>query len=116
MNTVAGRKLNRPTGARFGLLRNLATSLLRHEQIQTTHAKAKEVGRFAEGILAQAKRQTLASRRRVAAEITDKAVQKKIYDILVPRYKTRAGGCTRVFRLANRTGDNAEMALIKLVQ
>lgn len=115
MNTHAGRKLSRPTGARMSLLRGLATSLLRHEQIQTTHAKAKEAARFAEGILALAKKKTLTSRREVAAAVNDKDVQKKIYDVLVPRYQTRAGGCTRVYRLGTRSGDNAEMAVLKLV-
>lgn len=116
MNTFAGRKLSRPTSARRALLRNLASSLLQHEQIQTTFAKAKEVGRYAEGILAQAKRKDLVSRRHIAAEIVDKKVQKKIYDVLVPRYQSRTGGCTRVFRLGQRQGDGAEIALIKLVQ
>lgn len=115
MKTHAGRKLSRPTGARIGLLRNQATSLLLHERIRTTLPKAKEVRRFAEHILSVAKRKTLDSRRRVYAEITDKEVQKKIYDVLVPRYAARPGGCTRIFKLGARQGDNAEMAVIQLV-
>jgi large subunit ribosomal protein L17 len=116
VNTGAGRKLGRPTGARFALLRSQATSLFRHEQIQTTYAKAKEVSRFAEGILASAKRKGLPSLRKIAAEVTDKQLRKKIYDVLVPRYQSRPGGATRVVRLGQRAGDGAEMALVKLVQ
>ncbi|HMU75142.1 MAG TPA: 50S ribosomal protein L17 [Elusimicrobiota bacterium] len=116
MKTHAGRKLSRPTGARVALLRGLATSLLQHEEIRTTHAKAKEAARFAEGLLALAKQKTLPARREIAAAINDKDVRKKIYDVLVPRYQSRSGGCTRVYRLGNRSGDNAEMAILKLVQ
>ena len=115
MDTHAGRKLNRPTGPRFALLRGLATSLLRNEQIKTTYAKAREVARFTEGLLAQAKKKTLTSTRRVNAEIYDKQVSRKVHDVLVPRYQSRAGGCTRVFRLGRRMGDGAEMALVKLI-
>src|SRR5687768_10482008 len=115
MKTFAGRKLSRPTGPRMALLRNMATSLLRHEQIQTTHAKAKEVARFTEHIIAVAKRGDLPSIRRVGADLHDPEVSRKLYDVLVPRYKTRAGGCTRVFRLGRRVGDGAEMAVVKLV-
>ncbi len=116
MNTHAGRKLNRPTGARKSLLRNLAVSLFRHEQIRTTVAKAKELSRFADGVLALAKAKTLESRRRVAGDVNDADVRKKIYDVLVPRYQSRAGGVTRIHRIGTRNGDNAEMALIRLVQ
>ena len=115
MKTHSGRKLSRPTGARIALLRNLATSLLKHEQVQTTFAKAKEVSRYAEGIIATAKRKDLPSLRRVAVDITDKEVAKKIHEVLVPRYAERAGGCTRVLRTGRRLGDNAEMAVVKLV-
>lgn len=115
MNTHAGRKLSRPTGARHALLRSLATSLLRHERIETTYAKAREVQRFAEGLLALAKRKDLTALRRVKADVQDAAVNKKIYEVLVPRYSARAGGCTRVFRLGRRMGDGAEMALVKLI-
>lgn len=116
MKTHAGRKLSRPTGARMALLRGLTVSLLKHEEIRTTHAKAKEAARFAEGILALAKQKTLPARREIAAAVNDKDVRKKIYDVLVPRYLSRPGGCTRIYRLGTRSGDNAEMAVLKLVQ
>ncbi len=115
MKTHSGRKLSRPTGARISLLRNMATSLLRHEQVTTTYSKAREVARFTEGLVAQAKKKNLSAIRRVSAEIQDRAVTKKLHDVLVPRYQERAGGCTRVFRLGTRRGDGAEMALVKLI-
>lgn len=115
MTTRAGRKLGRPTGARFAMLRTQASSLLKHEQIQTTFAKAKEVSRYAETLLAKAKKKDLAALRKIAAEIPEKDVRKKIYDVLVPRYQSRPGGVTRVVRLGQRAGDGAEMALVKLV-
>ena len=115
MNTHAGRKLSRPTGARFALLRSLTMHLFKHEQIQTTHAKAREASRFAEGILALAKKKTLVSLRRVNAEINDRDVRQKINNVLVPRYQARSGGCTRIHRLGRRLSDGAEMAILKLI-
>jgi large subunit ribosomal protein L17 len=115
MNTHAGRKLGRPTGARFAMIRNQAASLLKHEQIRTTYAKAREVSRFTDGIIAAAKKKTLPSLRVVAAAIPDRDIRKKIYDVLVPRYQARPGGMTRVLRLGARDGDNAQMAVVKLV-
>lgn len=115
MLTHAGRKLSRPTGPRMALLRLMATQLLRHEQIKTTYPKAREVARYAEGLVAQAKHKDLSSYRRVSSQIQDKEVQKKLYEVLVPRYQARAGGCTRVFKLGRRLSDGAEMAVIKLV-
>lgn len=113
--TAAGRKLGRKTGVRFGLLRNLATDLLRYEQIQTTFPKAKECSRFTESIISTAKKGDLNARRAVAKDIHDGEVTKKLFDVLAPRYAQRNGGFTKVFRLANRQGDNAPMAIIKLV-
>jgi large subunit ribosomal protein L17 len=115
MKTHAGRKLSRPTGARMALLRLMATQLLKHEQIKTTYPKAREVARFAEGLVATAKRKNLTSLRRVSSEIQDREVQKKLYDVLLPRYQARAGGCTRVYKLGRRLSDGAEMAVLKLV-
>ena len=97
------------------MIRNQTASLLKHELIRTTYAKAREVSRFTEGILAAAKRKNLPSLRAVAAAIPDRDIRKKIYDVLVPRYQARAGGMTRVLRLGARDGDNAQMAVIKLV-
>jgi large subunit ribosomal protein L17 len=98
------------------MIRTMSSSLLKHEQVQTTYAKAREVSRFAEGLLTTAKKKNLTSMRIVASVIPEKDVRKKIYDVLVPRYQSRAGGMTRVLRTGTRSGDNAEMAVIKLVQ
>src|SRR5437016_3247981 len=114
--TTAGRKLSRRGGARTQLLRFLTSELLRHEQIQTTAAKAKETSRLANHIIAVAKRGDLNARRAVARDIHDSEVQKKLFDVLVQRYASRpAGAYTRIFKLAARQGDNAEMALLKLI-
>ncbi|MGQ0645023.1 MAG: 50S ribosomal protein L17 [Elusimicrobiota bacterium] len=115
MKTHSGRKLSRPTGARLAMLRSMAASLLKHEQVRTTYPKAREVARFTESLLALAKRRNLSAVRRVRSQVPDRAVNKKIFDVLIPRYETRAGGCTRVFRLGRRMGDGAEMAVVKLV-
>jgi large subunit ribosomal protein L17 len=100
----------------MSMLRNMASSLLQHEQIKTTFAKAREVQRFTEGIVAVAKAKNLSAYRRISAEIPNREVQKKLYDVLVPRYELRPGGCTRVFRLGRRLSDGSEMAVVKLVQ
>lgn len=113
--TAMGRKLNRRTGFRFSLLRGLATELIRHEQIQTTLAKAKECARFTEHLIHVAKKGDLNAHKRVAQDIKDREVKKKLFDVLAPRYTTRTGGMTRIFKLVNRQGDNASMALIKLI-
>lgn len=97
------------------MLRNMATSLLQHEQIKTTMSKAKEASRFTDTILTKAKGGGLTARREVARYIQDAGVQKKIFDVLVPRYAQRLGGYTRVLRLGLRPSDNASLALVKLV-
>ncbi len=113
--TGAGRKLSRKGGFRTSLLRNLATELMRHEQIKTTVAKAKECSRLANHLISLAKKDDLIARRRVAKDIQDTEVYNKIFTTLVPRYMNRPGAFTRIFRLQARQGDNAEMALIKLI-
>ena len=113
--TTAGRKLGRRGGFRTALLRSLATDLIRYEQLQTTFPKAKECSRFAEKLITKAKRGDLNARRAVARDLHDADATKKLFDVLAPRYAKRAGGYTKVFRLQNRQGDNAQMALIKLI-
>lgn len=113
--TAAGRKLGRKGGFRTAMLRSLATDLLRYEQIQTTYPKARETSRFAEKLISKAKKGDINARRAVARDLSDVAVTKKLFDVIAPRYAARAGGYTRVFKLANRQGDNASMALIKLI-
>jgi large subunit ribosomal protein L17 len=113
--TTAGRKLGRKGGFRTALLRSLATDLIRYEQLQTTFPKAKECSRFAEKLITKAKKGDLNARRAVAKDVSDAEVMKKLFDVLAPRYASRAGGYTRVFKLQSRQGDNAQMALIKLI-
>lgn len=108
------RKLKRPSSHRKSLLRNLATSLLLHEKINTTYQKAKELSRFVEKLITIAKENNLTARRRISREIKNKFVYRKLFDVLVPRYKEKPGGYTQVFRLKWRKGDSAEIAIIKL--
>ncbi len=113
---VSGRKLGRPTGQRKALLRNLATELLKHERICTTLAKAKEARRFSERLITLGKKDTLHAKRLAAKHISDKAVHKKLFNEVAPRFVDRPGGYTRIFKLGPRKGDGAAMALIELVE
>ena len=110
----AGRKLGRTTGERKALLANLATELFKHEEIVTTEAKAKELRRFAERVISSAKKGGLNSFREVKREIGDKEVIKKIFETLVPRFKEREGGYTKIIKLGYRQGDRARVDLVKL--
>ncbi len=111
----ANRKLSRSPSHRRAMLRNLVTSLLEHEEVRTTTAKAKEVRRLADRMITLGKRGTLASRRRALETIRSKTVAKKVFDLLAVRYVGRPGGYTRILKLGPRHGDNAEMSLIQLV-
>jgi len=91
---------------------NMATSLLLHEKVETTLPKAKELVKVAERVIADAKNNRRIEVRRV---IKDKAVYHKVFDVIAPRYKERAGGFTRILKLGARRGDAAEAALVKLV-
>jgi large subunit ribosomal protein L17 len=111
----AGRKLNRSASHRTALFRNLVTSLLDHEQVRTTDAKAKEIRRFAERMITLGKRGTLHARRQALAFIRSETVVKKLFDEVAPRFETRPGGYTRVVKLGVRQGDAAPMSVIELV-
>jgi large subunit ribosomal protein L17 len=113
--THAGRKLGRPTGHRIALLRNMSSQLLHHEKIETTVPKAREVARFAEKLITAAKAEGLSARRRVAQDLHDKAVQEKLFEVLVPRYKARKGGYTQLIRKGPRLSDGSEMGILRLV-
>jgi large subunit ribosomal protein L17 len=115
MRTLGGRKLGRKSGARLALLRSLSTSLLLHEKVETTVPKAKELIRFAEKIISAAKRQSLHGQKMVASQIQDLTVRRKIFEVLVPRYESRAGGYTKLIRSGFRQGDAAPMAVVKLI-
>lgn len=111
-----GRSLGRKPQHRTATLRNLATSLFRHERIRTTEAKAKELRPFAEKLVTLAKRGDLHSRRRARRHIEDREVLAKLFDDIGPRFEGRDGGYTRVLKLGARKGDGAEIALIELIE
>lgn len=112
---IAGRKLSRHTAPRMAMLRTAVTDLLRHETLQTTDAKAREIRRMAEKIITKGKRGTLHDRRQVAAVLTDEDIVRKLFDELAARYEDRPGGYTRMIKLGNRNGDAAPMAIVELV-
>jgi len=97
------------------MLRNMVTSLLEHEQIETTDAKAKEVRRMAERMITLGKRGDLHARRLAMRVVRTREVATKLFDELAPRYQARAGGYTRVLKSRRRVGDAAPMSLIELV-
>jgi large subunit ribosomal protein L17 len=115
-HNVAGRSLNRDSGHRKALYRNLVTALLEHGKIVTTEAKAKEVRGMAEKMITLGKQSGLPSYRQALAFIIDKKVTEKIFAELGPRYKERAGGYTRLTKLEARHGDNAPMVQLELVK
>ena len=110
-----GRKLQRTASHRRAMLRNLATSLFRHERIETTTAKAKELRPYAERLITLARCGDLHARRLVARKIQDREVLGKLFDEISSRYAERPGGYTRILKLGNRKGDAAEISLIELV-
>lgn len=111
----AGKKLGRVTAHRRALFRNLLTALLRHERITTTEAKAKGVRGLADQVITLAKRETLHARRQVLSLVPDRAVVKKLFDSVAPRYAERRGGYTRIIKVGRRPGDGAPLALLELV-
>jgi len=109
------RKLGRNSSHRTATLRNLATALLEHERIVTTHAKAKALRPFAERLITLSKRGDLHARRLAARDVQDKAVLQKLFDDLAGRFNERPGGYTRILKLDHRPGDQAKRALIELI-
>jgi large subunit ribosomal protein L17 len=112
---LSGRQLSRNASHRSALLRNMAVSLLRHETIRTTIPKAKELRRVVEPLITLGKVDTQAKRRLAFSRLRDVAVVEKLFADLGPRFKARAGGYTRILHMAPRPGDNADMALMQLV-
>ena len=112
---LSGKKLSRPSGHRSSMLRGMVTDLLRHEAIQTTEAKAREVRRMAEKIITKGKGGTLHDRRQVLAVLTDESIVRKLFDELATRYEDRPGGYTRITKLGARRGDAASMAMLELL-
>lgn len=110
-----GRQLSRTATHRKATLRNLATALFRHERIETTTAKAKELRPYAERLITLARRGDVHARRLAGRKIQDRQVLGKLFDDIAPRYAERPGGYTRILKVGNRKGDAAEMSLIELV-
>ena len=107
--------MSRNAPHRAAMLRNMAASLLRHETIKTTAPKAKELRRFVEPLITLGKTDSDANRRLAFSRLRDPEIVTKLFDELGPRFKALPGGYTRILRMANRAGDNAEMALMALV-
>jgi len=97
------------------MLRNMATSLFRHERVVTTQAKAKELRPFAERLITLARRGDLQARRRLERHIRDRAVSGRLFAEIGPRFAGRPGGYTRILKLGHRAGDGAELARIELL-
>ncbi len=111
----SGRKLNRNSSSRKAMFRNMATSLLRHELIKTTLPKAKELRRVAEPLITMAKSDSVANRRLAFDRLRDRDVVTKLFNELGPRYESRPGGYLRILKCGFRSGDNAPMAYVELV-
>ncbi len=112
---IAGRKLNRTSAQRKAMFANLASALIKHEQITTTVPKAKELKPIVDKLITLGKRGGLHARRQVLAFLPEKASIEKLFAVLSGRYAKRAGGYTRVLRAGFRHGDAADMAVIELV-
>ncbi len=113
---MAGRKLGRNSSHRRAMLRNLVTSLLEKEQIVTTDARAKEVRKLADKMITLGKRGDLHARRQAQSYIMGKDVVARLFERVAPRFQDRPGGYTRIVKIGNRTGDNAQMSVIQLVE
>ena len=109
------RKLGRTTAHRNAMLRGMVTLLLKNGQVETTLTRAKEVRSMAEKMITLGKKNTLATRRAALAYITDENVVTKVFAELAPLYAERNGGYTQIFKLGPRRGDDAEMAIVKLI-
>ena len=109
------RKLGRPTDQRKAMLRNLVTSFLENGKIETTVTRAKETRSMAEKMITLGKKGTLAARRQALAYITKEDVVTKLFNEIAPKYAERNGGYTRIYKLGERRGDGAQMAILELV-
>ena len=114
-HNIKNKKLNKTSSHRKAMFMNMSNALIKHEQITTTLAKAKELRRFVEKIVTLGKKGDLLSRRKAVSILQDQKMSKKVFDVLAERYKNRAGGYTRIIKLGNRYGDNAPTAVIEFV-
>jgi large subunit ribosomal protein L17 len=113
---IGGRKLQRTSSHRAALFRNMAAALIKHEQITTTTAKAKELRPYVEKLVTLAKRGGLSNRRIAQARLMDDAQLAKLFDVIAPRYANRNGGYTRVIKAGVRISDAAPLAVIEFVE
>ena len=114
-HNIKNKKLNKTSSHRKAMFMNMSNALIKHEQITTTLAKAKELRRFVEKIVTLGKNGDLISRRKTISILQDQKMTKKVFDVLADRYKNRSGGYTRIIKLGNRFGDNAPTAVIEFV-
>jgi len=115
MHNRAGRKLGRTTSHRLAMFSNQLASLLTHERIETTLAKAKELRPFAEKLITMARRGDLHSRRLVGRRIKDREILGRLFAEIGPRFAARPGGYTRILKMGHRVGDGADVARIELL-
>ena len=114
-HNIKNKKLNKTSSHRKAMFMNMSNALIKHEQITTTLAKAKELRRFVEKIITLGKKGDLISRRKAVSILQDQKMSKKVFDVLAERYKARAGGYTRIIKLGNRFGDSAPTAVIEFI-
>jgi large subunit ribosomal protein L17 len=112
---MAYRKLGMRTSTRQAMLKNIVTSLLKEERIETTETRAKDLRRIAEKMITLGKRSDLHARRQALAYLTEEDVVTKLFEEIAPRYKERQGGYTRIIKTGFRRGDGAPMVLVELV-
>lgn len=113
---IGYNRLGRRPAHRTAMLRNMVTSLFRHERIRTTRAKALEVRRMAEKMITRAKVDSVHNRRMINRDIKDESVLARLFTDIGPRFSQRPGGYTRVLRIGARDGDAAEMVVLELVE
>jgi len=111
----AGRQLNRNSSHRKAMFKNMSVSLLRYELIRTTLPKAKELRRVVEPLITLSKEDSVSKRRLAFARLRDRGIVTKLFNELGPRYKERPGGYLRILKCGFRTGDNAPMAIVELL-
>lgn len=111
----SGRKLGRVSSHRKAMLKNMTASLLKHERVITTDAKAKELRSVAERIITLGKRGSLHARRQALSFVRDREITKKVFEELSVRYTKRNGGYTRIIKVGYRDGDNAPLSLVELI-
>jgi large subunit ribosomal protein L17 len=113
---VNTRKFGRTSAHRVSMFRNMVSSLIEHESVETTHEKAREVGRLAERMISLGKRGDLHARRQALRIVRGRDVQAKLFGELAERFASRSGGYTRVLRTRRRAGDAAEMSIVSLLE